>query len=60
MMILSRWRKPLQEKTLVGEFQVTTPKESTNQESNDYKYKESYPNQIIPNYQPTVKPIDLY
>ena len=47
-------------KNPLGEFQVITPEESTNQESNDYKYKESYPNQIIPNYQPTVKPIDLY
>ena len=27
-----------------GEFQVTSPKESINQESSDYKYKESCPN----------------
>ena len=60
MMILSRWRKPLQEKTPVGEFQVTTPKESTNQESRSYKYKESYPNRPIPKYLPIVEHIDLY
>ena len=60
MMILSRWRKPLQEKTLVGEFQVSTPKESTNQESRSYKYKEFYPNRPIPEYLPIVEHIDLY
>ena len=60
MMILSRWRKPLQEKTPLGEFQVTTPKGSTNQESKSYKYKESYPNWPIPKYLLTVEHIDLY
>ena len=59
-MMLSWWRKPLQEKTLLGEFQVTTPEGSTNQESISYKYKESYPNQPIPKYLPTIEHIDLY
>ena len=47
-------------KTPLGEFKVTTLEESTNQESSDYNYKESYPNRIFPKYQPTVESIDLY
>ena len=58
--ILSWWRKVLLEKTPLGEFQVTTPEGSTNQELRGYKYKESYPTQPIPKYLPIVEHIDLY
>jgi len=47
-------------KTPLGEFQVTTPEGSTNQESKSYKNKESYPNWPIPKYLLTVEHIDLY
>ena len=60
MTIWSQWRKPLQAKTALSEFQVTTSKESTNKESSSYKYNESYPNRPILKYLSTIEPVDLY
>ena len=58
--IWSRWRKPLQAKTPFSEFQVTTSKETTNQELGGYKYNESHPNCPISKYPSIVELIDLY
>ena len=48
-------------KTLLGEFQVTTPKNLLLSITSGYKYKESYQTLWpIPKYQPTVEPLPQY
>ena len=58
--IWSQWRKPLQAKTTLSEFQVTTSEESTNKESKNYKDNESYHNRPILKYLSIVEPVDPY
>ena len=46
-------------KTPLGDFKITN--ESTNQQSNNYKYKEFYQlSWLIPKYQPIVEPLLQY
>ena len=48
-------------KTLLGDFQVTTPNNPLLSITSDYKYKESYQTLWpISKYQPTVKPLPQY
>ena len=48
-------------KTPLGDFTVTTPKNTKLLITSDYKYKESYQTLWpIPKYQPTVEPLPQY
>ena len=50
-----------QGKTLLGDFKVTTPKNSLLSIKSGYKYKEFYQTLWpIPKYQPTVEPLLQY
>ena len=49
------------DKTPLGDFKVTTPKNSLLSITSGYKYKESYQTLWpIPKYQPTVEPLPQY